>query len=531
MTTGVGSSSQSASTSTTGNTAGGSQSSGESSTDSTSRTQNTDSTSSSRSGERSRQSAQDVGGSGDVERAAEHIESNPDDRDAVERAMVQSGHLSEVNQLAQRLDGVSGKSTLGFSPSATGLSFQQNDATVQLVDAEAGQSPSDAGGETPTASATTRPAGAATEPLASASPPTALQFPGGATLSAGQWAGVSVVSVNNPEAGKSVHAIAVGGFSLVNENTADGSKTTFTHTNPDGEASSWSLDVAEGQVTTESQRADGSGSKHEYVERGGSLHTYTEAPGWVTASTSVERIGADGNRAVKDSTTYGVGILNVDSTSVTEFDTEGNVTADTSKGSVNAGVPYVAAVSLGAQVGSNWGLSVKAELLPVGATAQQISPNASVERFAGLNLGGQVGRDGFSVAAEGDLAYKAAGLNGEVTALRDPMTNATTVEVGIGAQILKSNTGFGVTGGTLTDGAGNSVGGFAEGGASLLGWGITGGAQNTEDAGQQGRVGVTGLFGIEGGLSFDAVDGTGIYGDFNGLGNKPDLTEVPPAQP
>jgi hypothetical protein len=62
-----------------------------------------------------------------------------------------------------------------------------------------------------------------------------------------------------------------------------------------------------------------------------------------------------------------------------------------------------------------------------------------------------VGGDGFSVAAEGDLSYRLAGVNGRAAALRDPMTNATTVEASIGAQILKSNTGFGVTASLMHD--------------------------------------------------------------------------------
>lgn len=367
---------------------------------------------------------------------------------------------------------------------------------------------------------------AAEQPLA-ATASSSLQLPGGVTFSAGQWAGVSMVSVNNPEENQSLRAFSVGGFSLTKENSADGSKTTFTHANADGEASNWSLSIAEGQVTMESQHADGSGSKREYVERGGSRHTLTEAPGWLTASTTVERIGADGNRAVQDTTIYGLTILNVGGTSVTEFDTQGNVTADTAKTSLNAGIPYVAAGSLEALTGSNWGLKAKAELLPLGDVAQQISPNASVESFAGLDVGAQAGVDGFSLAAEGDFAYKGAELDFKLSALRDAMTDAVTTETGISAQVLKTGIGVDLRAGELTDVAGNQLGGYVNGGAELFGLGVSAGTQNTDDEGRRGYVGVTGPLGIEAGVELGGEDGAGLYGDFNGLGNKPDVSEVP----
>jgi hypothetical protein len=433
------------------------------------------------------QSAQDIGASGDVDRAVDHIRCNPGDRDAVEKAMVESGHFSQVNQLAERLN------EAGYlAPSELGLGTQ-----------------------------------GAADPQAP-SPPSQGTLEALVSGSSFQWGGLSVSTMSVPGSNLNIQAVSLGGYSLTNMSSPDGTATTLAHTNADGEASTWSVGTNDKGVTLASQHADGSGVKHEYVAGGGSRHTHTEAPGWVTESSVVEVVRADGSRAVQDSTNYGVTILNAGGTSVTEFDAQGNEVASTSKGSLNAGIPYVVAGSLEAQVGSNWGAGAKVELGPLGEAARQVSDEKSEGRLAGANVGFQVGKDGGSVVLEGDLLYdKGLAVTGEVTALRDPMTNATTVEVGVGAKVATVKTGVSANAGTLTDVAGNEVGGYAEAAGSLLGFGLQGGARTTDEAGRQGYVGVTGPLGTEGGIKFGA-DGAALYGDFNDvMDSKPDLSEMP----
>jgi hypothetical protein len=428
--------------------------------------------------------AAEIGASGDVDKAAEHVRCNPGDRAAVEQAMLDAGHVSEVNELAQRLEA----SGLGTElPGAPNLSL-----------------------------------------LEPTTPPAADVF-GALNLSTQQWAGLNISSMSIAGQDQSMRVVTIGDYSLVSTSSPGQSKTTLVHAQGEGESSSWSVDATAQGLTLASQHADGSGVKHEYPVRGGSLSTYTQAPGWVTESVRVERIGTDGARAVKDSTTYGITLLNVDGTSVTEFDAQGQETARTLQGNLNAEVPYVVAASVGAQGGSNWGLGAKVEALPLGEAANSFSSNETGDSLAEVNVGLQFGVDGFSAVAEGAAVYdKLAGVNFEVTAQRDPMTNATTVATGISAKVANTTTGFSADAGSLTDAAGTEIGGHAQAAASVLGFGLAGGAQTTEDGGRLGFVGVTGPLQSEGGLIFDSQNGTSAYADFNDLlDSKPDLSKAP----